>query len=160
MAWRFTRARSAKKGMCWPSAQFSLSISASFLNISIEHIAVPSPDPARLAHWYQHVLGAREVFNSGSQPPTCLMALPDGGYFEIYAADLPQETPPNNKRAGFRHVALRVASINQTRAELEKHGVRFTEPEREAAGGGRVLFFADCDGNLLHLVERPAGGFI
>jgi hypothetical protein len=27
---------------------------------------------------------------------------------------------------------------------------------RPAAGGGRVLFFADPEGNLLHLVERPA----
>jgi hypothetical protein len=33
--------------------------------------------------------------------------------------------------------------------------VQFTEEARPAAGGGRVLFFEDLEGNLLHLVERP-----
>jgi hypothetical protein len=34
--------------------------------------------------------------------------------------------------------------------------VIFTEEIRPAAGGGKVLFFADGEGNLLHFVERPA----
>jgi hypothetical protein len=34
--------------------------------------------------------------------------------------------------------------------------VKFTEEIKPAAGGGRVLFFEDGEGNLLHLVERPA----
>ena len=42
------------------------------------------------------------------------------------------------------------------KAELETRGVTFTEEIRPAAGGGRVLFFKDGEGNLLHLVERPA----
>jgi hypothetical protein len=33
--------------------------------------------------------------------------------------------------------------------------VVFSEEMRPAAGGGSVLFFKDCEGNLLHLVERP-----
>jgi predicted enzyme related to lactoylglutathione lyase len=37
---------------------------------------------------------------------------------------------------------------------LEKCGVKFSEAERPAAGGGRILFFEDCEGNLLHFVER------
>ena len=71
----------------------------------------------------------------------------------------PKSTPENrgnNKLAGFRHVALRVASIDAAKAELEKRGVQFNEEIRPAAGGGRVLFFEDLEGNLLHLVERPA----
>ena len=61
----------------------------------------------------------------------------------------------NNKLAGFRHLALRVDSIDAAKIELEKRGVKFTEQIKPAAGGGRVLFFEDCEGNLLHLVERP-----
>jgi glyoxylase I family protein len=103
------------------------------------------------------VLGAREIFNNGQTPPTLLIALPGGGWFEIYAATgTPTcEDRGNNKLAGFRHVALRVDSVDAAKAELEKHGVKFAEEIRPAAGGGRVLFFEDGEGNLLHLVERP-----
>jgi glyoxylase I family protein len=125
------------------------------MNISIEHIAIPSPNPAALKGWYERVLSAREVFNNGQNPPTFLIALPNGGWFEIYAAEGAPENRRNNKLAGFRHVALRVDSLDAAKAELEKRGVKFTEPERAAAGNGRVLFFEDCEGNLLHLVERP-----
>jgi predicted enzyme related to lactoylglutathione lyase len=39
---------------------------------------------------------------------------------------------------------------------LEARGVKFTEEVRPAGGGGRILFFQDAEGNLLHLVERSA----
>ncbi len=126
------------------------------MNIAIEHIAIPSPDPAALKSWYERVLGAREIFNNGQSPPACLITLPGGGWFEIYAAEGEPENRDNNKFAGFRHVALRVDSIEAAKAKLEKCGVKFGEEIRPAAGGGRVLFFEDLEGNLLHLVERPA----
>ncbi len=126
------------------------------MNIAIEHIAIPSPNPVALKSWYQRVLGAREIFNNGQSPPTCLITLPGGGWFEIYAAEGQPENRGNNKLAGFRHVALRVDSIEAAKAELEKCGAKFGEEVRPAAGGGRVLFFEDLEGNLLHLVERPA----
>jgi predicted enzyme related to lactoylglutathione lyase len=46
--------------------------------------------------------------------------------------------------------------MDAAKAELTGRGVKFTEEARPAAGGGRVLFFEDLEGNLLHLVERPA----
>ena len=64
----------------------------------------------------------------------CLIALPGGGWFEIYAAEGAPENRGNNKLAGFRHVALRVDSIEAAKAELEKRGVKFNEEIRPAAG--------------------------
>jgi glyoxylase I family protein len=126
------------------------------MNFAIEHIAVPAVHPAALRDWYVRVLGAREIFNNGQNPPTCLLALPGGGWLEIYAAEAPLEARGNNKLAGWRHVALRVESLEAAKAELENRGVKFAEDPRPAAGGGRVLFFEDGEGNLLHLVGRPA----
>jgi catechol 2,3-dioxygenase-like lactoylglutathione lyase family enzyme len=123
------------------------------MNISVEHIAIPATNPAALKNWYERVLGAREVFSNGQNPPTCLISL-GSVWFEIYQADAPLAERGNNKLAGFRHLALRVDSIDAAKIELEKRGVKFTEEPRPAAGGGRVLFFEDCEGNLLHFVER------
>jgi glyoxylase I family protein len=124
------------------------------MNISVEHIAVVAKNPAALKNWYERVLGAREVFNNGQNPPTCLISL-GNVWFEIYAAEKSLPDTANNKLAGFRHLALRVDSLDAAKSELEKRGVKFNEAERAAAGGGRVLFFEDCEGNLLHFVERP-----
>ena len=124
------------------------------MNISVEHIAIVAKDPVALKNWYERVLGAREVFNNGQNPPTCLISL-GNVWFEIYAAEKSLPDTTNNKLAGFRHLALRVDSLDAAKAELEKSGVKFSEAERPAAGGGRILFFADCEGNLLHFVERP-----
>jgi catechol 2,3-dioxygenase-like lactoylglutathione lyase family enzyme len=124
------------------------------MNFSIEHIAVPAAHPAALRDWYVRVLGARPVWDNGQTPLVCLIAL-SGAWLEIYAAEKPLAERGNNKLAGWRHIALRVDAMDAAKAELEKRGVKFNEEIRPAAGGGKVLFFEDGEGNLLHLVERP-----
>jgi glyoxylase I family protein len=125
------------------------------MNISLEHIAIPATNPTTLKNWYERVLGAKPVWDNGQNPPTCLISLANV-WFEIYAAEKPLPERGNNKLAGFRHLALRVDSLDAAKAELENRGVKFTEEVRPAAGGGKVLFFEDGEGNLLHFVERPA----
>ncbi|MFZ0828093.1 MAG: VOC family protein [Verrucomicrobiia bacterium] len=124
------------------------------MDLSIEHIAVPAANPAALRDWYVRVLGARPVWDNGENPPVCLIAL-SGAWLEIYAAEAPLPERGNNKLAGWRHVALRVDSLDAAKAELSQRGVKFDGTTRPAAGGGKVLFFEDGEGNLLHLVERP-----
>jgi catechol 2,3-dioxygenase-like lactoylglutathione lyase family enzyme len=127
------------------------------MNFSVEHIAIPAADPTALKNWYERVLGARLLWDNGQQPLLCLMEMPGGLWLEIYAAEAPLPERSNNKLAGFRHLALRVDSLTAAKAELEARGVVFTETPRPAMGGGTILLFADLEGNLLHLTERPAG---
>ena len=124
------------------------------MNFSVEHIAIPATDPVALRNWYERVLGAQPVWDNKQSPAACLLAL-SNVWLEIYAAEAPLAERGNNKLAGFRHIALRVDSIEAAKAELTRRGVQFEEEIRPAGGGGRVLFFKDCEGNLLHLVERP-----
>jgi glyoxylase I family protein len=126
------------------------------MNLSIEHLGLAARDPIALRDWYVRVLGAREVFCNRETPPAFLLALPAGPLLELYRADSTVPDPPNNTLAGWRHLALRVDSLESARSELASRGVVFSDPVKPAGGGGRVLFFRDPEGNLLHLVERPA----
>ena len=123
------------------------------MNFKLEHIGIPAKDAVALKSWYERMLGARHLWDNGQNPPTCLIAL-GNVWVEIYPADKSVPQTADNKLAGFRHLALRVDSIDAAKTELEKRGVKFTEEVRAAAGGGKILFFADGEGNLLHFVER------
>jgi len=120
-----------------------------------EHIGLAARDPSALKDWYEHVLNAKVRFDNGEKPPAFLLTVGDA-MIEIYPADASRSETSNNKLAGWRHLALKVDSIKAAQDELERRGVAFTEPIKPAGGGGRVLFFNDPEGNLLHLVERPA----
>jgi glyoxylase I family protein len=126
------------------------------VNFSVEHLGLPARDPAALRDWYVHMLGGKVVFDNGQQPPAFLLALPGRVMIEIYGADSSLPQTSNNKLAGWRHVALRVDSVTAAQSKLERRGLKFAEDIKPAGGGGRVLFFQDPEGNLLHLVERPA----
>ena len=129
------------------------------MNIAIEHIAIPATDPVALKNWYERVLSASEIFNNGKTPPTLLIALPGGGWFEIYAADAPLPERGNNKLAGFRHIALRVNSIDAAKAELQTRGVKFAEEIRPAAGGGNGFVLRGRRGKFV-APRRASGGFL
>jgi catechol 2,3-dioxygenase-like lactoylglutathione lyase family enzyme len=133
------------------------------MKFSPEHIGLAASNPNTLKDWYMRVLGAKVVLQLGDSPPAYLLELAGGVWIEIYAADSALGPQPN-KVAGWRHLALRVENIESARNYLAGMGVQFTEPVKPAGGPsglapgatGRILFFGDLEGNLLHLVERPA----
>ena len=130
------------------------------MNFAFEHIGLAARDTLALKDWYVEVLGFREVFTDGKSPPAFLLEVADGFMIEIYQGDTSLDATGNNKLAGWRHLALRVESIEAARDELTGKGVVFEEPVKPAGGGGRVLFFRDCEGNLLHLVERSSDSIL
>jgi len=127
------------------------------MNCSVEHLGLAATDTPALKDWYCAALQARLVFTNDEEPPAFLLELPGGPMLEIYPAHSTSNRTSDNRLAGWRHLALRVDSIEAARRELEQRGVIFNEPVKPAGGGGRVLFFQDREGNLLHLVERPPG---
>lgn len=128
------------------------------MNFTLEHIGLAAADPLKLKDWYQRVLNAEVVFEMKQTPPAFLLSI-GGMMLEIYAADSRDEKVSNNRLGGWRHLAVRVESIESARAWFESAGVVFEEPVKPAGGGGRVLFFKDPEGNLLHLVERLSAGY-
>jgi glyoxylase I family protein len=125
------------------------------MNFTVEHLGLPARHPVALKDWYVKTLGAELVFDSGQTPPAFFLKLPGGLMIEIYEGAAVLKETSHNGLAGWRHLALQVESIEAARGQLESRGVQFTDPVKPAGGGGRVLFFSDAEGNLLHLVERP-----
>ena len=91
-------------------------------------------------------------------PPAFLINL-GGMMIEIYSASDRSDLVQNNRLAGWRHLGIKVTSIESVRDHFATKGIVFSEDIKSAGGGGRVLFFNDLEGNLLHLTERLPNGF-
>ena len=117
--------------------------------LGLEHVAIATPNPARLAQWYVDHLGFRIILER------------DGKYF-IRAANgsvvefvhgAGSAPPPNPTDPGIRHLAIEVTDFNGCYASLRDRGVKFLgEPFVDQ--GNRLVFFTDAEGNIAHLIYR------
>jgi glyoxylase I family protein len=118
--------------------------------VGLEHTAIASPSPAKLAQWYVDHLGFRINFEY------------DGNFF-VRAANgaMLEIIPSEGARAeqkmrdeGIRHLAIEVTDFDAAHAALKAQGVNFTG-QPYVNQGNRLVFFTDCDGNFVHLIQRP-----
>jgi glyoxylase I family protein len=118
----------------------------------IEHTAIASPDPHKLAQWYVERLGfVVNYTSSGSK--TVFVKAPDGSMIEIIEANQAPRPAVDMKNPGLRHLALKVDDFDAAYARLQEANVSFLT-ERATVGGNTTVFFTDCDGNILHLLHR------
>jgi glyoxylase I family protein len=116
----------------------------------LEHTAIASPDPGRLARWYVDVLGFVINFEYDGN---FFVKAPNGAMLEIIPAQ--GEAQENAMRTpGLRHLAVMTTDFDAAHAALQEKGVLFAGEPFENQGN-RLVFFTDCDGNLLHLIRRP-----
>ena len=115
----------------------------------LEHTAIASPNPLQLAQWYVQHLGFRINFEY------------DGNYF-VRAANgsmleiIPSEGQRGEQKMrdpGIRHLAIEVKDFDGAYAALRGRGVNFVG-DPYVNQGNRLVFFTDCDGNLVHLIQR------
>jgi glyoxylase I family protein len=116
----------------------------------IEHTAIATPDPKGLAEWYADVLGFRINFEYDGN---YFVRAADGAMLEIIPSKGPN--PPNEfTTPGLRHLAIAVDDFDAAYAELKAKGAKILREPFENQGN-RLCFFADRDGNLLHIIARP-----
>jgi glyoxylase I family protein len=118
----------------------------------LEHTAISSPDPQKLAQWYVDHLGFHINF---SYAGNYFVKAPNGTILEIIPSEgsLPPQTIATNKNPGIRHLAIAIDDFDAAHEKLKADGVHFqSEPMNNQ--GNRLLFFNDGDGNLLHLIQR------
>jgi len=115
----------------------------------LEHTAIASPQQEQLARWYVENLGF--VINF-SYAGNYFVKAANGTMLEIIPSD-GQPAPQKMKDPGIRHLAISVDDFDRAHDRLKQLGVKFlTEPLNNQ--GNRLVFFADGDGNILHLIQR------
>ncbi len=117
--------------------------------LGLEHAAIASPDPQKLAQWYVDALGFKINYNSGR---TVFVKAPNGSMIEIITSE-GARAPQTLKDPGLRHLALAVDDFGEAYGRLRTKGVEFLGEPQESKGN-RVVFFTDPDGNYLHLIQR------
>lgn len=118
----------------------------------IEHVAIASPDPLRLARWYVEHLDFNINYQS-AHSKTVFIKAADGSMVEIIESAPGTAPSEGMNAAGLRHVALTVADFPAVYARLKEKGVRFLT-DAQTTNGNSLAFFTDPDGNILHLLHR------
>jgi glyoxylase I family protein len=116
----------------------------------LEHTAIASPDPRRLAEWYVQVLGFRINFEYDGN---FFVRAPDGAMLEIIPSEGERCAHNRMRDPGIRHLAISVDDFDAAHARLRETGVQFLG-DAYVNQGNRLVFFSDADGNILHLIQR------
>jgi catechol 2,3-dioxygenase-like lactoylglutathione lyase family enzyme len=115
----------------------------------LEHTAIASPDPKRLAEWYVQNLDFRINYTYAGN---YFVRASNGTLIEIIPSE--GDRPQHTKDPGIRHLAISVDNFDAATEELRKRGIEFLTQPTEVQGN-RLIFFSDADGNYLHLIQRP-----
>jgi glyoxylase I family protein len=117
--------------------------------LGLEHTAIASPNPKVLAQWYVDHLGFRINFEYDRN---YFVRAANGSVLEI----IPSEGARGEQKMrdpGIRHLAIDVKDFDAAYAQLKGQAVHFVgDPYTNM--GNRLVFFTDCDGNLVHLIQR------
>jgi glyoxylase I family protein len=116
----------------------------------LEHTAIATPNPQKLARWYVDYLEFRINFEYDGN---YFVRAADGSMLEIIPS-VGDRAPQQLKDPGIRHLAVAVDDFDEAYKLLKSRSVNFLG-EPFANQGNRLVFFTDCDGNILHLIQRP-----
>jgi glyoxylase I family protein len=115
----------------------------------LEHTAIASPNPKRLADWYVDHLEFHINFEYAGN---YFVKAKNGSMLEIIPSD-GAPGPNEMKTPGIRHLAIAIDDFDAAYAQLQAKGVKF-KAEPFSNQGNRLVFFEDADGNLCHLIQR------
>jgi len=115
----------------------------------LEHTAIASPDPRKLAQWYVDHLDFTINYEYGGN---YFVKAANGTMLEIIPGKA-AAAPPRFDDPGIRHLAILVDDFDAGYRQLQAAGVRFLG-DPVTRQGNRLVFFADGDGNILHLIQR------
>ncbi|MFT6788549.1 MAG: glyoxylase I family protein [Pseudoalteromonas rhizosphaerae] len=124
--------------------------------LGIHHAAIICSDYTRSKHFYHQILQLpiiAEHFRQHRHSYKLDLALPDGSQIELFSFDNAPKRPSYPEAQGLRHLAFKVANIEQSKVYLQSQGVAVEEIRTDEYTGKQFTFFADPDGLPLELYE-------
>ena len=115
----------------------------------LEHTAIASPNPEALANWYVKYL---EFHINFTYDGNYFVKAENGTMLEIIPS-IGERGSNQMKDPGIRHLAIAVDDFDTAHEKLKGQGVHFLG-EPFLTKGNRLVFFADGDGNIVHLIHR------
>jgi glyoxylase I family protein len=115
----------------------------------LEHTAIASPNPGKLAQWYVDHL---EFVINFEYDGNYFVRARNGAMLEIIPS-IGERGSNQMRDPGIRHLAIDVEDFAAAHTQLKQSGVQFLG-EPFTVKGNRLVFFSDLDGNILHLITR------
>ena len=122
----------------------------------LHHVALIASDYPRSKAFYTHTLGCTviaEEYRAARDSWKLDLRLADDMQIELFSFPAPPPRVSRPEACGLRHLALRVADIEEAVRHLQQHGVEVEAIRVDEYTGKRFTFFADPDGLPLELYE-------
>jgi glyoxylase I family protein len=123
----------------------------------LHHIAIICADYERSKRFYTEVLGfqvQQEVYRNERDSWKGDLALNGAYLIELFSFPNPPARVSRPEAAGLRHIAFRVADIDEAIVALQQRGVTTEEVRVDEYTGRRFTFFSDPDDLPIELYEQ------
>lgn len=119
---------------------------------SIEHVGIYANDSKLLAEWYVNTLEFKIIVEKNGN---YFIKAEDNSLIEICKA-IEDIGRFSDKASGIRHIALMVDDFEAVVEKLYKANVEVVIEPKISDSGVKTFFFADPEGNVLHLIARKS----
>ncbi len=123
----------------------------------IHHIAIICSDYTRSKRFYTELLGLKvlaENYRAGRDSWKLDLKLPDGSQLELFSFPKPPPRPSQPEAQGLRHLAFKVANVQQFADYLSAQGIAVEPLRVDEYTGKTFTFFQDPDGLPLELYQQ------
>ena len=123
---------------------------------SVHHIAIIVSDIEKAREFYIKKLGfeaIRENYRKERDDWKLDLRVDEHTELEIFAEKNPQKRVNRPEACGLRHLAFRVASVEETVKELDEIGIECEPIRTDTYTGEKMTFFFDPDGLPLEIHE-------
>jgi glyoxylase I family protein len=123
---------------------------------SVHHVAIIASDYLRSRHFYVTILGLKvvqETYRSQRESYKLDLQVGEGVRIELFSFPTPPPRVTGPEACGLRHLAFRVADLDQAIERLRAYRVDVEPVRVDENTGSRFTFFKDPDGLPLELYE-------